>query len=260
MSKLIVAIISWNTRELTENCLRSLVDDIVGMDNEIWVVDNNSSDDSVEMIKGIFPTVKLIENKENVGFARANNQVLREAKGDYYLLLNSDTIVPPGSVKALWKYLDDNPHIAAIGPKLKNAEGAVERPLKPLPTLLGELRYCLVYHFDPFGEFFESRLRRIKDFPLKVTRAEVLSAACLIIRKEVLDKVGLLSEEYFLFSEENDFFYRMRELGFYGYHNPDIEIIHLIGKSRDKRSGIDSEKNFLKILLEVTSVQTTPDS
>ncbi len=246
MSKLIIAIISWNTRELTENCLRSLKGDIEGTDNEIWVVDNNSSDDSVEMIKSEFPKVRLIENMENVGFARANNQVLRAAIGDYYLLLNSDTIVPPGSIKALWRYMDDNPRAAALGPKLKNAEGDVERPLKPLPSLLGELRYCLVNHFYPFGSFFEQRFRSENAFSEKTARAEVLSAACLIIRKDVIDKVGVLSEEYFLFSEENDYFNRMREHGFYGYYNPDIEIVHLIGKSRGKRGSIDSEKNFLR--------------
>ncbi len=231
---------------MTENCLRSLLNDINGMDFEIWVVDNNSSDNSVEMIKSMFPDVKLIGNKENVGFARANNQVLREAKGDYFLLLNSDTVVPPGSLRGLWNYMDDNPQIAALGPKLKNAEGVVERPLKPLPSLLGELRYCLVNHFFPFGRFFESLFSGNKFIPSKTVRSEVLSAACLVIRKEVIEEVGGLSEEYFLFSEENDFFYRMAGRGFRGYYNPDIEIIHLIGKSRGKRGNIDSEKNFLK--------------
>jgi len=247
MLRLIVAIVSWNTRDLTGDCLRSLVADLEGLDHEIWVVDNNSSDGSIEMIKEKFPGVKLIENKENVGFARANNQVLTGAKGDYYLLLNSDTIIPSGSIKALCQYMDENPAVAAAGPKLRNAEGVVERPLKPLPSLLGEARYCLASHFFPFDRFFEALFSKNEvEYPVKPVRAEVLSAACLIIRNEVIEKVGVLSEEYFLFSEENDFFFRMREKGLFGYYNPRIEIIHLVGKSRSKRGNIDSEVNFLK--------------
>lgn len=247
MSKLVIAIISWNTRDLTEDCLRSLAADLDGIDHEIWVVDNNSSDDSVDMIRQHFPRVRLIENKENIGFARANNQILTQADGDYYLLLNSDTIVPPGSIKGLCQFMDENPSVAAAGPRLKNAEGVVERPLKPLPSLLGEVRYCLVSHFFPFSGVFERLFSRDGiEYPSKPTRAEVLSAACLIIRKEVIEKVGVLSDEYFLFSEENDFFYRMREKGFCGYYNPQVDIIHLIGKSRKKRGSIDSEINFLK--------------
>jgi GT2 family glycosyltransferase len=217
------------------------------LENEVWVVDNNSSDGSVEMIRKEFPAVKLIENDENVGFARANNQVLSQAAGDYYLLLNSDTVAPPGSVKALCRYMDENPKAAAAGPKLMNAEGVVEKPLKPFPTLSGELRHCLVNHFYPFGRFFESLFRKKEDsYPQHPARAEVLSAACLMIRRNVVEKVGVLSQEYFLFSEESDYFFRMSQHGFHGYYNPEIEIIHLVGGSRKKRGSIDSEVNFLK--------------
>lgn len=247
MSKLVVAIINWNTLDLTRDCLRSLFEEMDGFDCEVWVVDNNSSDGSPEMIKREFPHVKLIENTENVGFARANNQVLREAKGEYFLLLNSDTIVPPGSIRGLCQFMDDYPDAAAVGPKLRNAEGIPERPLKPLPTLLGELRYCLVNHFFPFGKAIQSLFQRGEDAPpIKPTRAEVLSAACLIIRREVTEKVGILSEDYFLFSEENDLFYRMRVKRLYGYYIPEIEVIHFVGKSRLKKGSIDSEINFLK--------------
>jgi len=247
MSKLIVALINWNTLELTENCLESLIPEIESLDHEIWIVDNASSDGSKEMIKERFPGVVLIENEDNVGFARANNQILAEAKGDYYLLLNTDTIVPSGSIRGLLEFMEKNPKAAAAGPKLRNAEGVVERPLKPLPTLAGELRYCLVNHFYPLGSLCRSLFSSDKfRFPSKPARAEVLSAACLIIRKDVLDNVGRLSEEYFLFSEENDFFLRMAQKGYYGYFVPEIEMIHLIGASRKKRGSIDSEVNFLK--------------
>ena len=161
MAKLVVVIISWNTRDLTRNCLLTLFPELEGTDSEAWVVDNASTDDSVEMIKKEFPSIKLIPNKENVGFARANNQVLREAAGEYYLLLNSDTLIPPGSIRTMVDFLDKNPEAGAVGPRLKNAVGVVERPLKPLPTLNGELRYCLRRSHSKKGELTAEGRRTI---------------------------------------------------------------------------------------------------
>ena len=249
MPRLIVAIISWNTSKLTRDCLNSLLPELEGLDHEVWVVDNNSSDDSPQVIREQFPHVKLIENGDNVGFARANNQILREAKGDYYLLQNSDTIVPPGSVKALCSFLDEHPEAAAVGPRLHNGQGAVEAPLKPLPTLAGEWRYCLAFHSGPLAPLFQRlmRYRQVDWRDIKEpTPAEVLSAACLLIRREVIEQAGYLPEDYFLFSEENDFFTRMKAVGLQGYYLPDVEMIHLLGMSRKKRGSIDSELNFLR--------------
>ncbi|OQX92108.1 MAG: hypothetical protein B6D58_04575 [candidate division Zixibacteria bacterium 4484_95] len=249
MAKLVVIIVSWNTVDLTRDCLRSLYDDLKGIDNEVWVVDNHSSDDSVNMIKSEFPQVKLIENTENVGFAKANNQALREAMGDYYLLLNSDTIIPSGSIRAICDFMENNSQASAAGPKMRDADGVVQLPFRSLPSIGSEIRYCLVYHFFPLSRIFKAWFER-KQVKLeslcKPIVVDVLSAACLIIRKDVIDKVGVLAEEYFLFSEENDYFYRMRKAGFKSYFLPDIEIIHLVGRSRRKRNIIDSEVNFVK--------------
>jgi GT2 family glycosyltransferase len=249
MAKLIVVIVSWNTCELTRNCLRTLYPELIDLDNEVWVVDNGSYDGSVEMLKREFPQARLIENRENRGFARANNQILRKAKGDFYLLLNTDTIIPGGSIVGLYNFMEKNPQVGAAGPRLKNRFGVVERPLKRLPTISGELRYCMAFHFFPFNGIFSWIFGRRRSDWRNLggpTRAEVLSAACLIIRREVLDKVGLLAEEYFLFSEENDYFFRMRQAGLAGFYLPDIDIIHLIGMSRKKRGRINSEINFFR--------------
>lgn len=249
MARLIVAIISWNTSNLTRECLQSLEPELEGLDSEIWVVDNNSSDDSQQMIREEFPQVTLICNRDNVGFARANNQILSQAKGDYYLLQNSDTIVPEGSVKALCRFLDDHSNAAAVGPRLHNGQGAVEPALKPLPSLAGEWRYCLAFHSGPLAPFFQ-RLMRHRQVDWRTLEgpqpAEVLSAASLLIRREVIEKVGLLPEDYFLFSEENDFFRRMKTAGMQAFYLPDVEMIHLLGMSRKKRGSIDSELNFLR--------------
>ncbi len=251
MTKLVVVIVSWNTVDLTRDCLRSLYDELAGLDgeSEVWVVDNASEDSSAAMIKDEFPQVRLIENTENVGFARANNQVLRIAEGSYYLLLNSDTVVPLGSLQQLINYARENPAAAAIGPRLLHPNGKIQHSFWPLPSLMGELRYCLVYHFFPFGRLFRRLFNgtRIEWTALsKPIKVQALSAACVLIRREVIDTIGILAEDYFLFSEENDYFCRMREAGFSSYYLPDIEIIHLVGASRDKRGTIDSQVHFLR--------------
>ena len=249
MTKLVVVMVNWNTRELTRDCLKTVYAALDGLDGEIWMVDNASTDESVAMLRAEFPRVKLIVNSENVGFARANNQILREAKADYYLLLNTDTIVPKDSIRELVAFMASHPEAGAAGPKLKNAEGLVEPPLKRLPTLRGELRYCLVNHFVPFTDFFARVLGGRKVAPDQLsgpTPAEVLSAACLIIRREVIERIGLLAEDYFLFSEENDFFFRMRKVAVVGYYLPSTEVIHLLGVSRKMRGAVDSEVNFFR--------------
>jgi GT2 family glycosyltransferase len=249
MPKLIIALVNWNTKDLTRDCLKSLIAEIRDIDHEIWIVDNCSKDDSVDMIKNEFPEVKLIENKENAGFARANNQILSQAIGNYYFLLNTDTIIPPNSIRALVRFLDDNPDISAAAPKLTYADGKPQRPLRALPSLWNEFRDCLIYHFHPFKGIFrllfnENNPRIISgDQPV---RKEILSAACLLIRREVIENIGLLGEEYFLFSEENDYFTRMKKAGLKSCYLPGISIVHLIGKSRAKRGNIDSDTNFIK--------------
>ncbi|SYZ73057.1 putative Glycosyl transferase family 2 [Candidatus Zixiibacteriota bacterium] len=249
MTKLVVVIVSWNTVDLTRDCLRTLFTEIAPIDHEVWMVDNDSRDDSAAMVRREFPSVKLIQNRTNVGFAKANNQILSQAEGEYYLLLNTDTIIPQDSIRKLIQFMDENPDAGAAGPKLKNALGAAERGLKPLPTLGGEIRYCLASHFYPLNSIFQRMLagsRNREESTLGSIEAEVLSAACLIIRREVIKKVGLLAEDYFLFSEENDYFYRMKQAGFRGYYLPQIEVIHLIGMSRKKRQNFDSDLNFFK--------------
>jgi GT2 family glycosyltransferase len=247
MSKLIVVVVSWNTRDLTRDCLYSLSREMDEIDGETWVVDNASSDGSQDMIARKFACARLIRNKENVGFARANNQALREAKGDYYLLLNSDTIIPQGSIKKMLAFMDENPSAAACGPMLIKTSGEIQRPLKALPSLAGEFCNCLLYHFFPFGNIIRSlkgENQNAFQFGKSPIRVEILSAACLMLRREVFDKVGLLGEEYFLFSEENDYFARIRQAGLKSYYLPDIEIIHLVGMSRKKQDEMISEVNY----------------
>ncbi len=248
MPRLAVVIVSWNTADLTRNCLKSLYEDISTINNEVWVVDNNSSDGSVTMIQSEFPQVRLIENKENVGFARANNQALKKADADYYLLLNSDTVVPKGAITGLVKYLEDNNNIHTVGPRLTNGQ-KIQHSFTELPSFWGEVKYCLTYHFFPFGNLFRAMFYKSDDYLIaldKPIQVEVPSAACLLVRKKVFEKIGYLAEDYFLFSEENDFFNRMKKAGLNSVYIPNIEVTHLIGKSREKGVRINSETNFIR--------------
>jgi len=251
MDKLIVVIVSWNTLELTRQCLVSTFAELrrLKVDHEVWVVDNASSDGSSAMIRQEFPAVRLIENTENVGFARANNQALRDAAGSHYLLLNTDTIVHEGAFGTMLDYMEKHPEATAVGPRLVYASGGIQKSFTSLPTLWGEFRYNLVFHFFPFGKLVKAILgwdRTDLSKLVEPREAEVLSAACLLLRREALDKVGVLGEGYFLFSEENDYFIRMKRAGLRSFYLPSARITHLVGASRKRSGEINSAANFLR--------------
>jgi len=251
MPQIEIVVVSWNTLALTRDCLESLFADLgrSELDYRVWVVDNCSTDDSVSMIRAEFPQVVLIENQENVGFARANNQVLRQATAPLQLLLNSDTVIHQGAIKRMEEEMSAKPGVAAVGPKLVYPDGLVQRSFTRLPSAVGELKYCLAYHFFPLNRLFHMLFgfsnRAWEDGAL-TREVEVLSAACLMIRKDVLDKVGVLAEDYFLFSEENDLFCRMKQAGYRSLYLPSAVVTHVVGASRRKRGGVDSQVNFLK--------------
>lgn len=251
MPDLEIIVVNWNTLGLTRDCLRSLFAEIdrSGLNCMVWVVDNNSSDGSVEMIRTEFPKVALIENKENVGFSRANNQALRQASAPFQMLLNSDTVVHEGALGRMAAEMTSRPEISAIGPKLVYPDGGVQRSFTKLPSVAGELKYCLAHHFFPFGSLFHRLFGYSStgwEAGVGVREVEVLSAACLLVRKSAFDAVGLLAEDYFLFSEENDLFCRMKRAGLRSAYLPSAVVTHVVGASRRKRGGIDSQLNFLR--------------
>src|SRR5688572_9666781 len=133
-----IIIVSWNTASLLENCLASILAGPPTSPFEIWVVDNASTDDSPWMVRKKFPQVHLIENRENVGFARANNQAIQRCMGKYILLLNPDTVVASGALQALVDFLDKHPEKGAIGPRILNPDGSLQISSHPRPTLFRE--------------------------------------------------------------------------------------------------------------------------
>ncbi len=227
-----ILIVNWNTRDLLAGCLRSITDyrlkiedpasSIFNLQSEIIVIDNASADGSAAMVRERFPWVKLIENAENVGFARANNLGIRMAQGRYVLLLNPDTVVHPGALAALVAFMDAHPAAGACGPRLLNGDGSLQPACHPMLTPGREFWRLL----------FLERLWPRATYPLArwdaVTprRVEVIKGACLLLRREALDQVGPLDENYFMYTEEVDLCCRLARAGWELWYVPAAAVTH----------------------------------
>jgi len=228
-----IIIINWNTRELLCDCLRSVYETIGDVTFEIIVVDNASSDGSVAMVREEFPGVRIIENTENRGFSAANNQAFAIMRGRYALLLNSDTVLTEGAVHELFAFMEGNAQAAMAGGQLLNRDGSRQNSIANYPTILSLLMNLPLLEVLFPGRYPSKRYEHKE--PLAV---ESVIGACMIVRREAMDEVGVLDEGYFFFFEETDWAYRMRSAGWKIYHVPSARIYHLQGMSigRDVRS------------------------
>lgn len=221
-----VIIVNWNTAPLLRDCLASLVSS--SFENlEIIMVDNASSDNSADLVRREFPAVRLIENDRNVGFSRASNQGIVASHGHYLLLLNSDTIVPPNALDRLVEFMEHHPDAGACGPRLVRPDGKhQEFAFGGDPTLSYLLRrgmYRLLLH------------RALHDWGTdRIQEVNWVSGACLLTRRQVIDQIGLLDENIFMYFEDNDWCLRMRWGGWRVYYNPTVSIIHIGGRSLAK--------------------------
>ncbi len=222
-----IIIVSWNTASFLENCLTSILANPPSSPFEVWVVDNASTDNSPRMVREKFPQVHLIENRENVGFARANNQAIQQCTGNYVLLLNPDTLVASGALQAMIDFLDQHPEAGAAGAKNLTPDGSLQISSHPRPTLSRELWRLL--HLDAISPYalYPSAMWETNQ-PQDV---DVLGGACLLLKKEVLEQVGFLDEDYFMYSEEIDLCYRIQRAGWHLYWIPQAEVVHFGGQS-----------------------------
>jgi GT2 family glycosyltransferase len=222
-----IIIASWNVRDLLAACLASLR--AVTLEIEIIVVDNASTDGSAEMVAAEFPQATLIRNATNIGFARANNQGICLARGRYVLLLNADTVVPPGALAALVDFMDAHPQAGACGPRLLHPDGtpqpyAFGRDPTPVYLLWRGLNRLLFHRY-------------VHDWATdQVQEAEWVSGACLIVRREAIEQIGGLDENIFMYFEDNDWCLRLRRAGWRVYYNPQASITHLGGQSVKQNS------------------------
>jgi len=225
--KLSIVIINWNTRELLLDCLASVYQYPPDCDFEIYVVDNDSADGSVEAVRSRFPQADLIVNENNVGFARANNQAVQLVTGELVLLLNSDTLVKPKALTALVQFMDAHPEAGAAGSMLLNLDETLQPSCHPSPKLGRELwRLLHLDSFYPIGRYHMHKWD--KDKPREV---DVVQGASMILRQDILDKIGRLDGDYFMYSEEVDLCYRLQQAGWRLYWVPQSKVIHYGGQS-----------------------------
>ncbi len=222
-----IVIVNWNTSDLLNRCLASLLRCPQRCSFEVIVVDNASSDGSSEMVMREFPMVRLIQNTTNLGFARANNQGIQASQGRYVLLLNSDTVVPEGTLASLASFMDQHPDAGACGPRLLRPDGT------PQPYAFGgdpTLGYLLARGLKQLLLH-----RYLHDWATDtVQKVDWVSGACLLVRRQAIEQVGLLDENIFMYFEDNDWCLRMRKAGWKVYYNPRVEVIHIGGQSLAK--------------------------
>jgi GT2 family glycosyltransferase len=231
-----IIIVNWNTKDLLRNCLNSIYGTVQGIALEIIVVDNASHDGSVAMLREEFPQVNVIENKENRGFGAANNQAFGIMKGRYALLLNTDTVLKEHAVYELFSFMETHPEAALACGQLLNADGSKQNSIANFPDLLTLFLNTPLLEYL-FPKRYPSKRYNYKG-PIEVDSG---IGACLLVRKQAIDEVGMFDERYFFFFEETDWALQMKTAGWKIYHVPSAFIYHLQGQSigRDVRSRIE---------------------
>lgn len=235
--KLSIIIVNYNVAYFLEHCLYSVRNALKGIEAEIFVVDNNSVDNSIAMLKEKFPEVILIANKDNVGFSRANNQAIRISKGEYVLILNPDTVVEEDTFAKCISFMDSHKDCGALGVKMIDGSGKFLKESKrgfPSPWT----SFCkmsgltsLFPHSKKYANYYMGHLSEDE-----VNEVDILAGAYMMMRKECLNKVGLLDEDYFMYGEDIDLSYRITKGGYKNYYFPKARIIHYKGESTKKAS------------------------
>jgi len=235
--KLSVVIVNYNVKYFLEQCLHSVRRASEGLQTEVFVVDNNSVDESVKMVRERFPEVTLIENKENTGFSKANNQAIKISAGEYVLLLNPDTVVESDTFSKILLFMDTHPDAGGLGVKMIDGKGNfLPESKRGLPTpSVAFYKIFGISRFFPkskvFGKYHLGYLDKDQINPV-----EILNGAFMLLRKTVLDKIGLLDETFFMYGEDIDLSYRILKAGFQNYYFPETRIIHYKGESTKKGS------------------------
>lgn len=228
-----IIIVNWNTREFLQGCLRSIYEQTRDINYEIIVVDNASTDGSVEMVKKNFPQVMLVENSSNLGFARANNIGIRSSKGRYICLINSDVIVLDDCIENLMSFMDERPATGMIGPRILNSDRTLQPSCRHFPTIWNNLCQSLgLNHLFPKSPFFSYWIMDYWNHD-SVRSVDALSGCFWMVRREVLKEVGLLDEDFFIYGEDIDWCRRFHKASQDVVFYPDAEAIHVGGASSD---------------------------
>ncbi len=234
--KVSVVIVNYKVRYYLAQCIHSVLKAMEGIDGEVIIVDNDSRDGSVEFLQALYPQVHFIESKKNLGFSRANNIAIRQARGEYILVLNPDTIINEELIKDCTGLLDSNPQIGATGVRMLNPDGTfAPESRRGIPTPF--TAFCKMSGLNAafptsriFGRYYMKFLDERSTTPI-----EIISGACMFIRKSVLDECGLFDEDFFMYGEDIDLSYRILQTGKQNYYLPS-RIIHYKGESSRKNT------------------------
>lgn len=226
-----VCIVNLNAGALLRDSLRSLYEHTAGLELEVIVVDNGSSDGSPALIRSEFPQVNVIENQGNLGFTRPTNQAMQAAQGDFILLLNPDTLVLPGAVQNLVGFLREYPEVGICGPKILNRDGTLQMPCRrglarPWNTISYFLGLAALF---PKRKFFSGYTMTYLD-ENTAHAVDGVSGACMLIRRAVIDRIGYFDERYFAYQEDADYCYQAQKAGWQIFYVPSAQIIHYGGQ------------------------------
>jgi len=237
-----IIIVSWNVKKLLKQCLNSIYQYTKEINFEIFVVDNNSQDQTVTMVKKCFPQVKIIANQKNLGFAKANNQAIKKAQGNYILLLNPDTEIKENSFKKMIEFLKKYPKVGILGPKLTNTDGSVQQSVRSFPTICDQALillkiHCLFPKFKCLKQYFKT------DFDYQKTQiVDQVMGACFLIKKQVLSEIGILDPGFYIWFEEVDFCKRAQNAGWKIMYFAQTAVIHYFGQSFKQMLSLRKQK------------------
>ncbi|OGU55544.1 MAG: hypothetical protein A2V66_07060 [Ignavibacteria bacterium RBG_13_36_8] len=240
-----VVIVNWNTKQLLMNCLQTIYDNTELIEFEIIVVDNASSDNSVEMVKQHFPQTIVLENSENLGYAAANNQGITIARGRYVLILNSDMIFIDDSISKVCSFADSHPNAAVVGCKMLNRDRTLQQNTYLFPSLLNLfLAATYLYKMFPKSKFFARERMGWWDWN-DIKDVDVIVGCFILVRMDAIHEVGPMDDQFFMYYEETDWCYRFKKAGWDIIFAPVSKVIHLGGESTKKNPG--------KMLLQMKS-------
>jgi GT2 family glycosyltransferase len=236
-----IIIVNWNSKDYLRKCLATIAAERSGIEYEIIVIDSASFDGSEEMVRWEFPRVKFIQSRENLGFSKSNNTAFAASQGEVLLFLNPDTEMVGPAINGLYWALKNLPDAGAVGGKLLNSDGTIQTScVQPFPTILNQVMSAdALRRRTPRANLWG--MRAIYDFAGKPLKVEMISGACLMMRRSVFEKIGGFSTEYFMYAEDVDLCYKAQQSGFANYYFGSAEVIHHGGgSSQQARSNFSS--------------------
>lgn len=231
-----IVIVNYKTPELTLNAIHSVYRSDTAYQYEVFLIDNNSKDETVSRVRSDFPEVIVMENNDNVGFAKANNQAIRITEGRYVLLLNSDTLIQPDTLETMLRFMDEHQEVGASGCKVVLPDGSLDKACRRgFPTPSASFYYAFGFsklfpNIPRFNQYQLGYLDPDDSYPV-----DCLVGAFMLVRRKAIDQVGGLDEDFFMYGEDIDWCYRIKQAGWDIYYYPKTHIIHYKGASSRKK-------------------------